>query len=209
MAFILATGARLGESDRARPEDIALSERGVALRGTKTEASLRRVPIVGFGEPLMEHALAYANGRDGTLFSKWGNVRRDLAEACERAGIEKVSPNDLRRTFGTWLRQHGVEPHLIGAALGHTDSRMVERVYGRMPADSLTAVLQARLGECSIYVALVYQGHIWRTWHCKKTRFMREKQCPGTELNRRHADFQSAALPTELPGQARALYNKY
>src|SRR5437867_1072713 len=23
---------------------------------------------------------------------------------------------------------------------------------------------------------------------------------PGTELNRRHADFQSAALPTELPG---------
>ena len=24
--------------------------------------------------------------------------------------------------------------------------------------------------------------------------------CPGTELNRRHADFQSAALPTELPG---------
>jgi hypothetical protein len=24
---------------------------------------------------------------------------------------------------------------------------------------------------------------------------------PGTELNRRHADFQSAALPTELPGR--------
>src|SRR5262245_20484275 len=24
---------------------------------------------------------------------------------------------------------------------------------------------------------------------------------PGTELNRRHADFQSAALPAELPGQ--------
>lgn len=25
--------------------------------------------------------------------------------------------------------------------------------------------------------------------------------CPGTELNRRHEDFQSSALPTELPGQ--------
>src|SRR6266480_247409 len=25
---------------------------------------------------------------------------------------------------------------------------------------------------------------------------------PGAELNRRHADFQSAALPTELPGRA-------
>ena len=26
------------------------------------------------------------------------------------------------------------------------------------------------------------------------------KWCPGPELNQRHADFQSAALPTELPG---------
>ena len=26
--------------------------------------------------------------------------------------------------------------------------------------------------------------------------------CPGTDLNRRHADFQSAALPTELPGRS-------
>src|SRR5258707_2090052 len=26
------------------------------------------------------------------------------------------------------------------------------------------------------------------------------KWCPGTELNRRHEDFQSSALPTELPG---------
>src|SRR6187549_1359570 len=27
--------------------------------------------------------------------------------------------------------------------------------------------------------------------------------CPGTELNRRHRDFQSRALPTELPGHGR------
>jgi hypothetical protein len=26
------------------------------------------------------------------------------------------------------------------------------------------------------------------------------KWCPETDLNRRHADFQSAALPTELSG---------
>src|SRR6478609_4766732 len=30
-------------------------------------------------------------------------------------------------------------------------------------------------------------------------------QWPGTESNRRHADFQSAALPTELPGLECAL----
>jgi hypothetical protein len=31
----------------------------------------------------------------------------------------------------------------------------------------------------------------------------REKWCPGTESNRRHRDFQSRALPTELPGLSR------
>jgi hypothetical protein len=31
---------------------------------------------------------------------------------------------------------------------------------------------------------------------------MRNDWWPGTELNRRHADFQSAALPTELPGHS-------
>ena len=29
---------------------------------------------------------------------------------------------------------------------------------------------------------------------------LRNLWCPGTELNRRHKDFQSSALPTELPG---------
>jgi hypothetical protein len=31
------------------------------------------------------------------------------------------------------------------------------------------------------------------------------RQWPGTESNRRHADFQSAALPTELPGRRRGV----
>ena len=36
--------------------------------------------------------------------------------------------------------------------------------------------------------------------HKVSRRFLRNKWCPETELNRRHADFQSAALPTELSG---------
>ena len=31
------------------------------------------------------------------------------------------------------------------------------------------------------------------------------KWCPGAELNHRHSDFQSLALPTELPGHCPAL----
>src|SRR5690349_8469856 len=36
--------------------------------------------------------------------------------------------------------------------------------------------------------------------------FVRKKWWPGTESNRRHADFQSAALPAELPGHSRLAF---
>ena len=37
--------------------------------------------------------------------------------------------------------------------------------------------------------------------------FIGIKWCPGADSNHRHADFQSAALPTELPGQSKGKSN--
>ena len=40
-----------------------------------------------------------------------------------------------------------------------------------------------------------------------KTADQAKRWCPGAELNHRHTDFQSVALPTELPGRlARGAY---
>ena len=81
------------------------------------------------------------------------NVRRDLLDACERAGIDPVSPNDLRRTCATWLRAAGAPPDLIAPVMGHADSRMVKRVYGRLPTDALAARLASAIGQpdCSVF----------------------------------------------------------
>ena len=62
----------------------------------------------------------------------WPNVRRDLAVACRHAGIPRVSPNDLRRTFASWLKQRGVDSMVVARLLGHSSTAMVERVYGRL-----------------------------------------------------------------------------
>jgi hypothetical protein len=130
------------------------------------------VPIVGASHDLLEHAERYGQGTKGALFRPWGNTRRDLAEACVRVAHGRLADHlatiakdwdalpsaeqqalTERRTYATWLRQHGVEPHLIGVALGHRDSRMAERVYGRMPVESLGRALAERVGDCSAYVA--------------------------------------------------------
>jgi len=157
VAWIVATAARWGESDRARREDIDLGAGlgMVEMRGTKTEASAGKVPMISAAiRTLLERAIRDADGPPGgQMFLPWGNVRRDLHAACERAerdkrgSIPRVSPNDLRRTLATWMRQAGVAPHLIGSMLRHSDSRMAERVYGRMPVEDLAVTLQAQMGS--------------------------------------------------------------
>lgn len=133
VVYIVATGARWGESVRARIREDVREGAMVHLRGTKTALARRTVPV----PPVMRGALAWALANaHGDRFAPWGNVRRDLGVACTHLGIAPVTPNDLRRTFGVWLRKSGLTPDLIGLAMGHTTSRMAELVYGRIgPAD--------------------------------------------------------------------------
>lgn len=143
VAFILATGARWSEAVRARREDIGPDF--VGLRGSKTPGATRTVPIVKVTRLLIDYALTALGTRVGRLFDRWENPNRDLEVACTQAGIAKCSPNDLRRSLATWLRVLGVDISVIAAVLGHTTSRMVERVYGRLSPAELRARMGGRL----------------------------------------------------------------
>jgi hypothetical protein len=50
-----------------------------------------------------------------------------------------VTPNDLPRTFASWLVQAGESLFVVATLLGHSSTRMVERVYGRLDAAALTS----------------------------------------------------------------------
>lgn len=142
VAFLAATGARWGESTRARREDV--SGGLVTLRGTKTALAPRTLEVPAYARPLLERALAGAPS-SGTLHLPWASVRRDLAAACARAALPTVTPNDLRRTAAHWLRHRGVEAGLVAQYLGHVDTRMVERVYGRLDTRELADAIGARV----------------------------------------------------------------
>jgi integrase len=148
VAFIVGTSACWGESCRALRADVAEDLSTVFIRGTKRSTRLRTVPIVGeTARSLLEYALTHAAGADGLLFRPWTNVRRDLHAACDAVKIRRCSPNDLRRTCATWLRAAGVSPELIAPVMGHADTRMVERVYGRLPLEDLRRRLAEAMGE--------------------------------------------------------------
>jgi len=158
VAFIVATSACWRESELSRREDIGEGLATVLLRGTKRKTRFRTVPIVSPGQrSLLEYAVEHAQGTGGPIFRVWRNARRDLLEACERAGIERCSPNDLRRTFASWQVEAGVPLYPIAQAMGHKDTRMLERVYGRQTPEQLAAVMARAMGltqgVCSTFVS--------------------------------------------------------
>jgi hypothetical protein len=134
----------------------------------------------------------HAQGTGGLFFRRWSNVRRDLIEACVRAGIPPCSPNELRRTCATWLRAAGAPPDLIAPVMGHADTRMVERVYGRLSPSDLRGRLASALGlpDCSAFATNSVETPVLVNLLYSLDRVTPRKQCPGAESNHRHEDFQ-------------------
>ena len=140
VAFIVATGARLSEALTATRGQVDLAKGFVHFQITKTRRKGRRekwVPITRLTRGLLEQVIAATAGRR-VMFDRWANVTRDLAVACAKVeGCPRVTPNDLRRTHANWLRDAGVDTASIADVLGHADSRMVERVYGKLRPEQL------------------------------------------------------------------------
>lgn len=143
-AFIVATAADWKSVHAARRLDFNLKAGTALIRGSKNPHRRRVIPILEVFRPLVEMCVKLMP------FQAWGNVRRDLEVACRRAKVTKITPRDLRRSHGSILRQLGVEPHLISKMMGHIDARMVERVYGQLPPDSLAALMSDRLAEAVV-----------------------------------------------------------
>jgi integrase len=143
VALMVATSARLGEARRVRAED--LGERSIRLRGTKTATSARTVPILSMFEPWVEYVRKHADG-DGTLLLRpWGNIRRDLHAACDRAGVQRFGPNHLRHTTATKLVRAGVPFELAAKVLGHRSTAMLQRVYGHLDASDVGRLIEVHL----------------------------------------------------------------
>jgi integrase len=142
VAYLVASGCTYpSEVIPFRKGDVDFDAGTIRIRGTKRESRDRLIPIVEPFRELLEFAVRF------TPFERWSNIRRDMHAACARAGIQKLCPTDLRRTFGNVLRACGVEPQLIGPMMGQIDGRMAERVYGRLTPQQLAALIGQRLAS--------------------------------------------------------------
>jgi hypothetical protein len=106
------------------------------------------VPIVRpWQRGLLSFARKHAQGKEGLLFGTVGALRQALRKACLKAGIDHASPNDLRRTYSTWMRSDGAKNEHLAPTMGHASDRMLSQgIYGRLPPDVLRALLAQATG---------------------------------------------------------------
>jgi integrase len=145
--FCVATGARHSEAASVRRGDIATDH--VHLQSTKTRrkgVGDRDVPITPLNAWLLEGITLPLRTWEA------GSRTRDLAAACKRAGVPRVTANDLRRTYATWLAEAGLDEKLLQRTLGHSPgSPTTRRVYAQMSAQSLGDVVRAQLAASGTY----------------------------------------------------------
>lgn len=74
------------------------------------------------------------------------NIVKAFRAACKRAGLDGVTPHTLRHSAASWMAMSGVSMAEIAAYLGHTDSRITERVYAKFSPDYLRKAAEALEG---------------------------------------------------------------
>ena len=126
---------------------------------------------------------------------KADNFRAVFADLRRAAGIADVQFMDLRRTAVVRLAEAGCTV---------PESRRSPGIPLRRRRRSWRSICRA---------TRPWPGTPSRSWkptahgrlevQTVKLETESEEWCPGADLNHRHADFQSAALPTELPGHRR------
>lgn len=157
-------GGRDSELLKARWEGVDFAARRLHVKGTKTKGADRKVPLHPF--ILFALALACPKSKRGPILDKWTSRRRDMTAAYWKVvgfdpprgwskgfimrngvkvkvsikGAPRLSPNDLRRTFASWLKQRGADSSAVADLMG-SSAKMIDLVYGKLDDDARARVV--------------------------------------------------------------------
>lgn len=162
LACAILMGLRQGEALGLRWDDVdfdagtvyvhqaavRLPGEGVQIRGVKSAASVRWVPMVGSVLDTMREWQAVSGGR-GFVFGSddtAADPRRDWQDwkdACEAAGVPAVPLHGARASCASILDALGFSPRLVADILGHAQVMVTQKHYARSYGDQRRAALES------------------------------------------------------------------
>lgn len=142
VAFVAATTARDAAVERAKGKH----REGdfVRVYDFKTKRATRLVPLTRLTREFANYAFADVKP-DEPVVTNCTSVRHALTRACKRLKMSSVSGNDIRRSVAHWLELAGVPRTVVAGVMGHADTRMLDRVYGKLDPEELAELLRSTL----------------------------------------------------------------
>lgn len=145
LATCLYTGARAGAVLELTWDRVDLHAGLIDLGRAAGGKGRAVVPIAASLLPILNEARAAATC---AYVVEHGNkrvasVKTGTRAAARRAGMPGVTPHILRHTAATWMALAGVPMIEIARVLGHTDSRVTERIYAKYSPEYLRRAVGA------------------------------------------------------------------
>jgi len=154
----LLSGARWGELRALRIGDFD-SRSGYLLIAESKNGKSRRIPLTDEGQAALDSMTAGRDPGDVLLtradVQPWGvqDQKRPIAEACIAARITPpIGFHALRHTYASLLTQHGTPLAVVAEALGHSDTRMVDRHYAHLAPSHVADAIRANLPTIGAHV---------------------------------------------------------
>lgn len=131
-ALLHSTGMEVSVALGLKRRDVDTSRREIRARGTKTAARDRIAKVAEWAWPMIERHVSLLTP-NALLFpglNRW-TASDKHREACKALEIEDYQLKDSRHTYAVRAIRAGAPFEVIARQLGHADTTMVVRVYGR------------------------------------------------------------------------------
>ena len=148
IVLLLGTGARVGAVLDLTWDRVDF-DRGLVHLTNPDDPTRRKARAVVRMNGMVRAALHAA--REGAISNhvvEWAgkpvrSIKKGLGTAASKAGLGQMGAHVLRHTAAVWMAEAGHPMEKIAQVLGHSNSRITERVYARYSPDHLSDVVES------------------------------------------------------------------
>ena len=143
--LLLSTGARNAAALELTWDRVDIERRIINLRNPFDRSRRKGRATVPINDQLFGALLEAKKAALSPFVVEWAgkqvkSIKKGLKAAATSAGLPDVSPHVLRHSAAVWLAEDGHSMSEISQFLGHSNTRITERVYARYSPDHLRSL---------------------------------------------------------------------